>query len=202
MVACGRAYPEGGRCNSLAGRTNHLYRGRESVICVSSFRKLKIPVILIINKVDTVDERRDRQMPLTPTGKIYDFAEIIPVSALRGAEYRGYHSTVFSSICRTAPCSTMRIQLQTSRRDRSWRRSSAKRHFTPWMQEIPHGIAVAIDQYEGTPERSRMFDIDATIICERDSHKGIIIGKGGAHAEEESDQQARYGAGDGCWRQR
>ena len=46
-------------------------------------------------------------------------------------------------------------------------------------EEIPHGIAVAIDRMRERPDGS-MMDIDATIICERDSHKGIIIGKGGA----------------------
>ena len=44
-------------------------------------------------------------------------------------------------------------------------------------EEIPHGIAVAIDRMKS---RGKMMDIDATIICERDSHKGIIIGKQGA----------------------
>ena len=46
-------------------------------------------------------------------------------------------------------------------------------------EEIPHGIAVAIDQMKER-KGGGMFDIDATIICERDSHKGIIIGKGGS----------------------
>ena len=46
--------------------------------------------------------------------------------------------------------------------------------------EIPHGIAVAIDKMKERPGKNPMVDIEATIICERDSHKGIIIGKGGA----------------------
>ena len=46
--------------------------------------------------------------------------------------------------------------------------------------EIPHGIAVAIDRMKERPGKGRLVDIDATIICERDSHKGIIIGKQGS----------------------
>ena len=46
-------------------------------------------------------------------------------------------------------------------------------------EEIPHGIAVAIDRMKERPDGS-VIDIDATIICEKDSHKGIIIGKGGS----------------------
>ena len=46
-------------------------------------------------------------------------------------------------------------------------------------EEIPHGIAVSIDQMKWRADDS-IVDIDATIVCERDSHKGIIIGKGGS----------------------
>lgn len=46
--------------------------------------------------------------------------------------------------------------------------------------EIPHGIAVAIDQMKNRPGKRNLIDIDATIICERSSHKGIIIGKQGS----------------------
>ena len=46
--------------------------------------------------------------------------------------------------------------------------------------EIPHGIAVAVDRMKSRPGKGKLIDIDATIICEKDSHKGIIIGKQGA----------------------
>lgn len=55
---------------------------------------------------------------------------------------------------------------------------------------IPHGIAVAIDRVRERPDGS-MMDIDATIICERDSHKGIIIGKGGAMLRKIGSQARR-----------
>ena len=54
-----------------------------------------------------------------------------------------------------------------------------RKPYMPLNEEIPHGIAVSIDQMKKRKGR-KMFDIDATIICERDSHKGIIIGKQGA----------------------
>ena len=57
-------------------------------------------------------------------------------------------------------------------------------------EEIPHGIAVAIDRMRERPDGS-MMDIDATIICERDSHKGIIIGKGGAMLRKIGSQARR-----------
>lgn len=48
------------------------------------------------------------------------------------------------------------------------------------QDEIPHGIAVSIDSMKERPGKNLFYDIDATIVCERDSHKGIIIGKQGA----------------------
>ena len=57
------------------------------------------------------------------------------------------------------------------------------------MDEIPHGIAVTIEQMK---ERDNgIFDIEATIVCERDSHKGIIIGKGGAMLKRIGSQARR-----------
>ena len=62
-----------------------------------------------------------------------------------------------------------------------------------WMHEIPHGIAVAIDTHEGRqPGKDHHVDIDATIICERDSHKGIIIGKSGAMLKKIGSQCTDY----------
>ena len=58
-------------------------------------------------------------------------------------------------------------------------------------EEIPHGIAVAIDRMKKRPGRSNIIDIDATIICERNSHKGIIIGKQGAMLKK-IGSNARY----------
>ena len=57
--------------------------------------------------------------------------------------------------------------------------------------EIPHGIAVAIDRMKERPGKNLMYDIEATIICERDSHKGIIIGKGGAMLKKDRQQCQR-----------
>ena len=110
---------------------------------------LHIPVILVINKVDTVD--KDEILKAIDTyRKLYDFDEIIPCSALRNQ--KALHAL---------------------------------------DEEIPHGIAVAIDRMKERPGKNRLVDIDATIICERDSHKGIIIGKQGAMLKK-IGSNARY----------
>ena len=139
-----------------------------------------VPVILIINKIDTV--KKEEILPAIDTyRKICDFAEIIPCSALRGQNTED----IIDSILKYLPYGPMFYDEDTVT-DQPMRqivseliREKALRCLS---EEIPHGIAVTIEQMKerkganGEP----IWDIEATIICERDSHKGIIIGKGGA----------------------
>lgn len=66
--------------------------------------------------------------------------------------------------------------------------------------EIPHGIAVAIDTMKERPGKRQLVDIEATIICERDSHKGIIIGKQGAMLKRLEAMHAMNS--NRCWMQK
>ena len=113
--------------------------------------------------------------------KVYDFAEIIPVSALRAQNL----DTVLDQIFKYLPYGPMFYDEDTIT-DQPQRQIVAEmireKALRCLDEEIPHGIAVAIDQMKER-KGGGMFDIDATIICERDSHKGIIIGKGGSDAE-------------------
>ena len=110
--------------------------------------------------------------------KIYDFADIIAVSALRA---QNLHE-VINAIFRYLPYGPMFYDEDTIT-DQPQRQIVAEmireKALRCLDEEIPHGIAVAIDRMTERGDGG-LFDIDATIICERDSHKGIIIGKGGA----------------------
>lgn len=144
---------------------------------VDQLKKTKTPVILIINKVDTVDKKEIIKY-MDTYRKVYDFAEIIPVSALRAQNL----DTVLDQIFRYLPYGPMFYDEDTIT-DQPQRQIVAEmireKALRCLDEEIPHGIAVAIDQMKER-KGGGMFDIDATIICERDSHKGIIIGKGGS----------------------
>ena len=111
--------------------------------------------------------------------KVYDFAEIIPVSALRSVNM----DTVIESIFKYLPYGPQFYDEDTVT-DQPQRQIAAEiireKALHALDAEIPHGIAVAIDRMKERPGKSRLVDIDATIICERDSHKGIIIGKQGS----------------------
>ncbi len=138
---------------------------------------INIPVILVINKIDTV-KREEVPAFIDAYRKILDFAEIVPMSALKGTNRK----TLIELIYRYLPCGPMFYDEDTVT-DQPLRQITAElireKALKLLDEEIPHGIAVSIDIMKQR-SRGNLWDIEATIICERSSHKGIIIGKGGA----------------------
>ena len=139
-------------------------------------QKIKTPVILVINKVDTVKKEEILQF-IDTYRQIYDFAEIIPVSALKGINTDDVIETIFKYL----PYGRMFYDEDTVT-DQPMRQIVAElireKALRSLNEEIPHGIAVYIDTMKERPSGD-MIDIEATIVCERESHKGIIIGKQG-----------------------
>lgn len=138
--------------------------------------KVKTPVMLVINKIDTV--KREEILRFIDAYKdICDFAEIIPVSALKVINVDDVKDSIFKYLPEgpqfydedTVTDQPMRQIAAELIREKALRKLD---------DEIPHGIAVVIDQMK--ERKNGIIDIDATIVCERDSHKGIVIGKGGA----------------------
>ena len=140
-------------------------------------QKVKTPVILIINKVDTV-KKEEILTAIDTYRKIYDFAEIIPVSALKGDNTQ----TILDMIFKYLPYGPQFYDEDTVT-DQPQRQIVAElireKALRSLDEEIPHGIAVSIEKMRER-KGQKIIDIEATIICERDSHKGIIIGKQGA----------------------
>ena len=144
---------------------------------IEQLSKTKTPVILVINKIDTV--KKEVIAACIETYKTeYDFKEIIPVSALRDQNTDRLQQLLFDLL----PEGPMYYDEDTVT-DQPERQIAAEiireKALRLLDDEIPHGIAVAIDRMKERPGGT-MVDIDATIVCERDSHKGIIIGKQGA----------------------
>ena len=140
-------------------------------------KKAKTPVILVINKTDTV-KREEILVFIDTYRKLYDFDEIVPVSALNGDNT----DTLIEQIFKYLPYGPQYYDEDTVT-DQPMRQIVAElireKALRCLDEEIPHGIAVSIDQMKERKDGG-ICDIDATIICEKDSHKGIIIGKQGA----------------------
>ena len=149
-------------------------------------RRTKTPVILVITKVDMV--KKEEILPVIEAYRhICDFAEIVPVSARNGDNTEELVKTIFQYL----PYGPQFYDEDTVT-DQPERQIVAElireKALHCLNEEIPHGIAVCIDRMKA---RKNIMDIDATIICERDSHKGIIIGKQGAMLKK-IGSRARY----------
>ena len=161
----------------LVEPTTYIGAGEKSII--EQLRKTKLPVILVINKIDTV--KKQELLPVIETySKEYDFEQIIPVSARKEDGL----DELIKNIMKYLPYGEPFYDEDTIT-DQPERQIVAElireKVLRSMGDEIPHGVAVAIDsmKYEG-----KICNIDATIICERDSHKGMIIGKGGSKLKE------------------
>ncbi|MBE5893736.1 MAG: GTPase Era [Lachnospiraceae bacterium] len=156
----------------LVEPTTYIGAGEQHII--EQLKKTKTPVILVINKVDTI-KKEEILASIDAYRKELDFQEIVPVSALKGnntdtlidciVKYLPYGPAFYDED--TVTDQPMRQIVAELIREKALRLLS---------EEIPHGVAVTI---ESMKFRKGICDIEATIICERDSHKGIIIGKGG-----------------------
>jgi len=137
--------------------------------------KVKTPVILVINKIDTVDTEGVLKT-ITTYKDLYDFSAIIPVCARTGQNT----GELLKEIAKYLPYGP-RYYEEDAVTDQPERQMVAElireKALHSLGEEVPHGIAVTIEQME---KKHKIMHIEATIICEKDSHKGIIIGKGGA----------------------
>ena len=140
-------------------------------------RRVKTPVILVINKIDTVKAEAVAESILAYKD-ICEFAEIVPCSALKG---RGQEELI-KAIMKYIPYGPQFYDEDTVT-DQPERQIAAElireKALRNLSEEVPHGLAVVIEQMKTRPG-GKIVDIDASIVCERDSHKGIVIGKNGA----------------------
>ena len=139
--------------------------------------KTDVPVILVINKSDTIKNADDVILYIDAYKDICNFAEIVPLSALKGQNTKLLTELIFKYL----PAGP-RFYDEDTVTDQPMRQIASElvreKALRLLDDEIPHGIAVVVEKMNR--RRSGITDIEATIICERESHKGIIIGKGGS----------------------
>ena len=156
----------------LVEPTDYIGAGERHII--EQLKKVKTPVILVINKTDTI-KKDEVLIYIDAYRKELDFQEIVPLSALKGDNT----DTLIQCILKYLPYGPAFYDEDTIT-DQPMRQIVAElireKALRLLEEEIPHGIAVSVEQMNF---RKNICHIEATIICERESHKGIVIGKGG-----------------------
>ncbi len=138
--------------------------------------KSKNPVLLVINKIDTI--HKDKLLPLIDAyRKICPFASIVPVSALKGAGVEALTGEI-PALLPEGPRYYPEDQLTDVPERFIVAEMIREQILMRAKDEVPYGVAIMVERFEENPARN-MIGISAVINVERDSHKGILVGKGG-----------------------
>lgn len=150
------------------------------IALINNFKESKSKVILLLNKIDLLDNKDILIEKLSEYSELYKFLDIVPVSVLEGDGL-----DIVMDILRNNAVEGPHYFPDDKFTDQPEKVIMSEiireKALINLSEEVPHGVAVTIEQLNeredknGTP----ILDITATIFCERDSHKGIIIGKGG-----------------------
>ena len=168
---------------------------------IENFKKLRLPAIAAVNKIDTLEKKEAMLPKLAALGAAYDFREIVPISALTGEGV----DTLLSLLLENAGEGVHFFpdDALTDQPERVLCAEMLREKILLHMrEEVPHGVAVVVEEMKDRPPKEGeepLVDISAMIYCERDSHKGMLIGKGGRMlrtiaTEARQDMEAFLGA--------
>ncbi len=155
----------------------------QEINLIKSLNKSGMPVILVINKIDLI-RKEELALCITEMSEKADFQAIIPVSV---TENNGVN-IVIDEIIALAEDSVHYFpdDMITDQPEKVLAGEMIREKLLELLKdEVPHGIAVGVEQMTEREDKD-ILDISAVIYCERESHKGIIIGKGGAMLKKAS----------------
>lgn len=151
--------------------------GKGEEFILGLLKEVKKPVVLCINKMDSLKQRDEILPEIARFFAFCDFAQIVPISALKAQNMTELLDVLFERL----PCGPMYFDEDTIT-DQPMRQIAAEmvreKALRFLKDEIPHGIAVEINRYER--KKNSLLEIAADIVCEREAHKKIIIGNGGS----------------------
>lgn len=144
---------------------------------MEDLRGSKTPIVLVINKIDQIEDKDE----LFDIIKMYDdekmFKEIVPISALKGKNVKTLINVIKEDL-EEGP-KYFPDYMVTDQPERVLIAELIREKVLHYVDdEVPHGVAVEVERMKARKDKE-IIDISAVIYCERDSHKGIIIGKGG-----------------------
>ena len=147
---------------------------------LDKLKDLSVPVILVVNKVDTLEDKAKLLPHIQTLAALHAFADVVPLSALHRDNLDRFEACVVQHLPEQPP-----IYPEDQITDRSERFLAAERVreklFRKLGQEVPYGLTVEIEQFK---QEGNLRTIHALIWVERDSHKAMVIGKGGSRLKE------------------
>lgn len=147
---------------------------------IDGFKKDKTPVILVINKIDLLEDKERLVPKIAEISRLHDFATIIPISVTQNDGV----GIVMEEVTKFAvdgphyfPDDSLTDQPEKVLASEIIR----EKLLILLHEEVPHGIAVVVEEMKERVNKNNddILDVTATIYCERDSHKGMVIGKTG-----------------------
>lgn len=145
---------------------------------MARFKELNLPAILCINKIDTLEMKEEMLKKISEFSKLHEFEQVVPISVLEN-DGIDILMDILASYAKDGPHYFADDTLTDQPERVIVSELIRERMLIDLNNEVPHGIAVSIESMKERNEKQLM-DIEAVIYCEKDSHKGIIIGKNGA----------------------
>ena len=171
---------------------------------INSFNASRTPAILVINKIDLIDNKNDLLLVIKNYSELYDFKAVIPVSALNEDGL----DIILKELENNAEVGPHYFpdDMLTDQPEKVIAAEIIREKILNLMsEEIPHGVAVMIESMKEREDKD-LLDIEAVIYCEKESHKGMIIGKNGSmlknvgsQAREELESFFRISVNLQCW---
>lgn len=145
---------------------------------IAKFREGNMPAVLVINKIDLLSDKSALMKQITEISKLYNFEAVVPVSAVSGS---GIDDLIAELKKLALPGGHFfDDDTLTDQPERVLAAEIIREKLLRLLsQEVPHGIAVKVENMEERPDSDGLVDVTAEIYCEKASHKGIIIGRDG-----------------------
>lgn len=152
---------------------------------IKTVKQRKLNCILVLNKIDLLQKKEELLSMITAYMRLYDFSAVVPVSAKTGDGLEGLLSELFA-LAKPAPHYFGDDEITDQPEKVMVAEMIREKLLLSLDKEVPHGIAVDLERFveRDTSAGEPIVEVEAVIYCERESHKGIVIGKGGAQLKK------------------
>ena len=157
---------------------------------IARIRETGVPAVLAVNKVDSLEDKRALLPVIAAYSEVFDFAAVVPISAQTGEGVEALLEEL-DKFALEGPALFPDDIISDQPEKQICAEIVREKLLLNLDKEIPHGTAVVVTKFAERDDGSDIIDLDVTIYCEKQSHKGIIIGKKGAMLRRIGEQARR-----------